>query len=239
MKVCAYIPLLYGAEYLAASIQSYNDLVDKIFVLYTSKPSYGYNAHLVCPESEQQLKDIVFATTNKAEWIDVTGANNEGDHRGHIQRFSQGYDLTLSTDADEVWNPNSLQEALKQAYDQPFRRYGIDGFINFWKSFNQVCIDGFRPIRIYNNAGNGETVIKATVYHFGYAISEAMMRYKWDIHGHHTELRKNWIDEVYLSDKTVDLHPVSFSLWNAESFDKNTLPDFLKSHINYNKTSCL
>lgn len=55
MKVCAYIPLLYGKEYLAASIQSYMDLVDKIYVLYTPKPSYGYNAHLACPESEQEL----------------------------------------------------------------------------------------------------------------------------------------------------------------------------------------
>lgn len=238
MKVCAYVPLLYGREYLAASIQSYRDLVEKIFILYTSKPSYGYNSHLECPETEQELKDIVFSTTNKAEWININ-ANNEGDHRGHIQQFSKDFDLTVATDADEVWQPESLENALKQAYDQPFRQYGIDGFLNFWKSFNHVCTDGFRPIRIYKNSGKGETEIKATIYHFGYAIPLASMQFKWLIHGHKPELKENWIESVYQSDRMNDLHPVSNDLWNAVPFDKNTMPDFLKSHINYDKVSCL
>lgn len=238
MKVCAYIPLLYGKEYLAASIQSYEGLVDKIYVLYTPKPSYGYNAHFACPESEQELKDIVFSTTNKAEWIHVN-ANNEGAHRGYIAQFERQYDLTVATDYDEVWKPEDLARALQEAYDQPFRRYGIDGFVHFWKSFNKVCYDGFRPVRIYKNNGHGETILRSTIYHFGYAISETMMRYKWSIHGHYSELKPNWIEGVYKSDRLEDLHPVSNGLWNAVDFDKNTLPDFLKAHPNFNKVSCL
>lgn len=238
MKACAYIPLHYGAEYLAASIKSYQDLVDKIYVLYSSKPTYGHNMHMQCPESEEQLRDIVAGATNKAEWVNVT-AHNEGQHRGHIERFSQGYDITLSTDADEVWNTPELEQALKQTYESKFRRHGIDGFINFYKSFDKICLDGFRPIRIYNNHGAGETVIKVTCYHFGYCLPESMMRYKWAIHGHHSELRKNWIEEVYRSDRESDLHPVAIGLWNAQPFDKNTLPDILKQHPNFNKASCL
>lgn len=238
MKTCAYIPLHYGAEYLDASIKSYNDLVEKIFVLYTSKPSYGHNAHLQCPESEQQLKDIAFSVSNKIEWLNIT-AHNEAQHRGHIEKFEKDYDLVVSTDADEVWNPTSLENALREAYNSGFRRHGIDGFVNFWKSFDKVCYDGFRPIRIYNTKGQGETVLKATIYHFGYCITEKIMRYKWDIHGHHSELKPNWIDEVYKGDRLTDLHPVSIGLWNAEDFNKELLPEILKNHPNYNKVSCL
>lgn len=229
MKVIAYCPLLYGKEYLKYSIQSYMDLVDKIVILYTEKPSYGYNAHLHCPESEEELKEIAFSTSNKIEWVKVR-ATNEGEHRWNIARYQEGYDLTLSTDSDEVWNPVELERALIEAKERGFARYGIDGFVNFWKGFNLACYDGFRPIRIYNHNGKGESEIKATIYHFGYAISEELMRYKWSIHGHYSELKKGWIDNVYLSDGLNDLHPVSNGLWNAVPFDKNTLPDFLKTH---------
>ena len=231
MKVCAYVPLLYGKEYLEYSIRSYMDVVDKIYILYTDKPSYGHNSGFVNTESEQELKDIVFSTTNKAEWIKVD-ANNEGAHRGHISQFSRNYDMTVSTDYDEVWKTEDLERALKQAYDMPYRRYGIAGFLNFFRDFNNVCTDGFRPHRIYKESGNGEYLnLEATIYHFGYAISEASMRGKWACHGHHDELRPNWINEVYLNPNvTTNLHPVAHGIWNLHPFDKYILPQFMHKH---------
>lgn len=229
MKVLGYVPLHYGKEFLKESILSYNDLVDKIVILYSKNPSYGHGTSLQCPESEEELKDLVFSTTNKAEWVNIS-ANNEGAHRTTIWNYADGYDLILATDADEVWKTDELERELKSALSRPFARYGINGFLNFWKTFNHVCLDGFVPIRIYKPGGIGEGISYATIYHFGYAISEELMRYKWAIHGHKSELRKNWIDGVYLSDKKEDLHPVALGLWNAVSFDKNTLPDSLKAH---------
>jgi len=63
------------------------------------------------------------------------------------------------------------------------------------------------------------------------------MRYKLDIHGHKSELRPNWLEEKWLNWKEgiSDLHPVSIGLWSTETFDKTTLPEILKQHINYNK----
>ena len=233
-KIISYTPLHYGKEYLKYSILSYMDVVDKIVFLYTEKPSYGHNSHLRCPESEEELKDIVFSTTNKAEWVRIN-ANNEGEHRHKIDRFRLDYDLGVATDYDEVWNTQELERALVEAKARNYARYGIDGFVNFWKDFNNACYDGFRPHRIFNYKGQGEAEIKATIYHFGYAISEEMMRYKWAIHGHHGELKKGWIDKVYLGTGKEDLHPVSNNLWNAQPFDKNTLPEFMKTHPLWSK----
>lgn len=238
MKVCAYIPLHYGAEYLAASIQSYNDLVDEIFILYTSTPSYGHTTGIECPESEWKLRDIANSVSSKISWVNIS-AISEAEHRDMMWYHTREYDVVVATDYDEIWLGESLQRAIKEAYDQPFKRYRIDGFINFWKSFDKVCLDGFRPVRIYKHSGVGESELKATVYHFGYAIAIKTMIYKWAIHGHKYELRPDWIEDVYMSDKETDLHPVSISLWNSQSFDKTTLPEFMKQHPNFNKVSCL
>lgn len=238
MKVLGYIALHYGAEYLQASIESYNNLVDKIIILYAEKPSYGHDGGIQCPETEQQLKDIVFSATDKAEWVKVE-PRNEGEHRSNIWKYADGYDLILTADSDEVFKPDELEQAVKYCIDNPYTRYGVDGFINFWKSFNLVCLDGFRPVRFYKHGQVSQSEVKCTVYHFGYAQKVETLKYKFSCHGHKPELRENWIDEVYLKDGLTDLHPVSLGLWNAVPFDKNTLPEFLKSHPNFNKVSCL
>lgn len=232
MKTLAYIPLHYGKDYLGYAIESIKDHVDKIIILYTPTPSYGHGSQITPIESEQELKDIAFSASNKIQWESNT-YHHEGEHRNHIDKFSDGYDLVLACDADEVFA--DVEGALKQAYDQNFKRYGVNGFINFWKTFDKVCLDGFRPIRIIKPSGSGESEVKTIVYHFGYCISEALMRYKWAIHGHADELRQNWIDEVYLSDRTQDLHPVAIGLWNLVPYDKNTLPELLKKHPYYDK----
>lgn len=239
MKLIGYIALHYGCEYLRESIMSYNDLVDKIIILYAEKPSYGQDGGMQCPESEQQLKDLVFSATNKAEWVKVN-PRHEGEHRGEIWKYSDGYDLIVTADSDEVFKPDELEQAVRFCIDNDYQRYGVDGFINFFRDFNHVCLDGFRPIRFYKpKATKQETVVKCTVYHFGYAQRLEMLEYKFSVHGHKTELRPNWINEVYKTDRDSDLHPVSIALWNSIPFDKNTLPEFLKAHPNFNKVSCV
>lgn len=232
MRVIAYYPLHYGAEYLKESILSIRDKVEKIIFLYSPVPTYGHATHLTNPDSEELLRSIAEKYCHVYEWK-VISAANEGEHRHIITQFNEVYDLTLAVDADEVWQPDTLRNALDAAYNMPYARYGIDGFLNFWKTFDQVCLDGFRPIRIYKK-GQGEYInLKGTVYHFGYCISEELMRYKWGCHGHKSELRRKWIDDVYLSDRKNDLHPVAENLWNVQQFDKTTMPDFLKQHKRY------
>jgi hypothetical protein len=240
MRVIGYIPLMYGAEYLDACIRSMNDHVEQIHIIYTSKPSQGHSTHIPCPETEDQLKEIAFNASHKIVWHNQN-FGSEGEHRNYILKFAKGFDLVFTLDADEIAEEADIKQALETAYKGDKRHYGINGFINFWRSFNHVCLDGFRPYRIVNlnNTGNSLGEVNLRIYHFSTAQDIKTVRFKWNVSGHKDELRKNWVDDVYLKwtaeNNFQDLHPVAFGLWNAIPFDKNTLPEILKQHPNFNK----
>ncbi len=239
MKVLAYIPLHYGAEYLHAAIKAIEPFVDKIMILYVAKPSQGHSKGHICPESKRELRIITQEASNKIEWHNCA-FHTEGEHRNYVYQFSEGYDLVLAVDGDEIFEPKDLPNALDLAMKTDKRYIGIGGYINFWRSFNFACYDGFTPIRITNlkNAG-GEGVVPCRVYHFSTAQKEEIVRYKLGVSGHASEIRPNWLEEIYLAwtpeNNFQDLHPVALGLWNATPFDKNTLPQILKDHPNFNK----
>lgn len=240
LGMCA---LHYGQEYLSEAIKSIDPYVDKIIILYSSKPSYGFGTSMECPESESDLQTTAFNASSKIEWHNVS-AYNEGSHRGLIYKFAeQGkYDGILVFDADEIMG--DLTEILPLCFASKKRHIGFSGYVNFWRSFNFACFDGFTPIRyinLNNNDANGCDVVPATVYHFSCAQKMEIMRYKLEIHGHKNELRKNWLTDIYEAwtpeNNFGNLHLVSYipALWNAVPFDRETLPLILKNHINFNK----
>lgn len=243
-KVLGYIPLFYGAEYLGACIKSMEPFVDKLIIVYVDRPSQGHGTSVPCPENEEQLKQIaVEAITDidKLEWHSCGTFDNEGAHRNYIFQFANGYDLVFTLDADEVAEPADVPGALMEAFNSNDRFHGIDGFINFWRSFDYVCLDGFRPYRITNlRATGGNNInLKMRIYHFGTCQNIETIKFKWNVSGHKNELKPNWISNVYekWTPENIfgDLHPVSVGLWNAAAFDKYTLPEFLKQHPNFNK----
>lgn len=241
MRVIGYIPLMYGAEYLEACIKSMHNHVEKILIVYTDKPSQGHATNIPCPESEDMLKDIAFRASDKVEWHKGQ-FGFEAQHRDYILGYTEGCDLIFTLDADEVVEEKDIQHALKLAYESDKRHIGISGFINFWRSFNHACYDSFVPYRIVNlrNSG-GLGQVDCRIYHFSTAQKLETVRFKWNISGHKDELRKNWIDGIYLAwtpeNNMLDLHPVALGLWNATPFNKETLPEILKQHPNFNKES--
>lgn len=237
MKVIAYCPLHYGGEYLAAAIQSVENHVDKIMIFYTETPSYGFNTKLSCPETEEELFKIATEASPKVEWFKVQ-SGSEGEHRHLIYQFTEGYDLVLAFDFDEVFDQQDLARVLKEAFaNKEHLHFGLSGFINFWRSFNNACYDGFTPVRITNLHNTGAMgILNCKVYHFSCAQSARIMNYKYAIHGHKDEIREGWLEQTYFGwHGQPDLHPVSIGLWNATPFDKTTLPESLKNHANYNK----
>lgn len=237
MKVLAYYPLHYGMEYLDASIRSVAPYVDKIIILYAAQPSFGHHTDTPCPEPEWVLRAIAEGASDKVQWVQTSGTS-EGNHRDQVMPYAEGYDLLLAVDADEVWMGAALEDCLWFAYHGTAHRYNIEGFVNFWKSFNYICTDGFTPARIFNlNCHNQEEEnLPGRVYHFGYAQRREIIAYKMCIHGHR-DIRPEWLD-IYLNwtPESRLLHPASRDIWvQAEPFDKTTLPDILKTHPNYNK----
>jgi hypothetical protein len=239
-RVIAYMPLHYGAEYLTESIKSVAPFVEKIIIFYTSRPSYGFSTETPCPEHEVMLRNQALAASVKVEWISGYWGN-EGTHRNQIFQYTSGYDIVLTFDADEVFDQSDLPNSLNEVFFGNDRFYGVNGYVNFWRSFNHEVIDFFRPIRfinLHNQKGQGE--VKQRIYHFSCAQSKVTMDYKYKIHGHHDELKKNWLQEKYYNwTPGCDikfLHPTSDSVWGeAFEFDKTKLPELLKQHPNYNK----
>jgi hypothetical protein len=240
MKVLAYIPLHYGKEYLSEAIKAIHNHVEKIVILYSSKPSFGHGTTLACPDTREEMYHQAKNTSHKVEWVDIDRSiGGEGAHRELVYQFASGYDLILAVDADEVWNEADLARCLSEAQRSNERYYGILGFVNFYRSFNTICLDHFAPIRITKLSGVANTTknLHGTVYHFGYAQRDEIMKYKWSCHGHQDELRKDWMSQKYFGyqPEMTDLHPVAIGLWNPSPFDKANLPDILKGHPNYNK----
>lgn len=238
IRVCGYMCLNYGKEFLKESLMSIVDYVDVFYIMYSPVGSYGHHANIPCPDTREELYEIAESVLgDKMVWHERT-YHNEGEHRNEIYKFSDGYDLVVTIDSDEIFS-DEIGNALIMAYKSKDRFHGLGGYLNFFRSFQYVCHDGFTPIRITNlHNESGQGVVPCTVYHFSCCQSEEIMRYKLLIHGHKDEIRPNWLEDIYLKwtpeNNFPDLHVVAYSIWNATFFDKSTLPECLKNHKYYN-----
>lgn len=239
MKVTAYYPVHYGKEYFAASIKSIDDQVDRIIALYTPNPSYGHHTSIPCPESEEELRAVAEGASSKIKWVTLSSMGNEGQHRGKAFELAGDADVMLALDTDEVWDPTSLEKCIKETYDGQSWRRNVSGFVHFWKSFNWACYDGFVPARLFNlkRSNRIEETIEGRIYHFGYAQSDRVMNYKFEIHGHKDEIKPNWLQDTYFSWQpgNRNLHPTCDIWGEAQPFDKQALPNILKVHPNYSR----
>ena len=147
-RVIGYIPLLYGKEYLRECILSMLPFVDKLYIFYVSEPSQGHASNIPCPETWFELFEVLnqlkfdldickSGNADKIEWVD-SKCGTEHEHRELILNYSNGYDLILTLDADEVIDGRDIQQALDTAYKGHQRYWGIDGFINFLLNFFQI-----------------------------------------------------------------------------------------------------
>lgn len=243
MKVLGFMTIHYGKEYLKQSLQSVVNHVDEMVVSYSRLPSHGHATTKVCPDSEEEIflicKEVL---GDKLIWRRAERFINEASHRNIRYEHSEGKDLILTIDADEVFESSELDNALKYAFDNKERYFGIKGYVNLWRSFDYACYDGFRPIRIENNYNANQRQnleCPLTIYHFSTCQSEEVMRYKYKIFGHASEMRNDWLNKYYYDwtpeNNIQDIHPVALGLWNAVEFDKNKMPEILKQHPNYGK----
>lgn len=236
--------LHYGSDYLGTALQAVDGIVDKIIILYSARPSHGSTTRMPCPDSRLQLLEIAQNNikTSAWDWHDIT-ATHESQHREMAFDYANGHDVLVNFDSDEVWHREGLREAIGQAskLDSKYIQLRHDSWVNFWRSFDYVVRDGFNPVRLHNlkSTNKKQEMLTGRLYHFGCAQSEAIMRYKYEIHGHRTEIRSGYLDNTFYKwtpdNQIGNLHPVANDLWRAEPFDKTTLPDYLKAHPNYDK----
>jgi hypothetical protein len=245
IKVLGFMTCHYGGAFLREALESVVDHVDKFVVAYSVQPSQGHGTHMKCPDSEGYIFDICQdVLKDKFIWDRAERYGAEHEHRAVRYKYADGYDLILTVDSDEVYASEQLPASFEYAMNGEAQLYGIDGYINFWKSFERVCYDGYRPIRleqVRNKSGVQDLNLKQTIYHFSTCQPKAIMDYKFLAFGHAHEVRKDWLQDVYYgwTDETRWLHCVSEQIWEkAEPFDKTTLPEILKKHWLYGKLYC-
>lgn len=241
-KTLGFMVLHYGKDYLREALLSVVDHVDVMVIAYSTQPSQGHATSLPCPDKKEELYIICSEVMKgKLIWDEATFYPNENSHRDVRYKYVKPHhEFILTIDADEVMV--GIPEALQYASLNPEQYFGINGYVNFFRSFEWVCYDGFRPIRIEKlRKKNGTQNLNCplTVYHFSTALREELMRYKYSAFGHANEVKKNYLDEIFykwhpVNNPIGDLHCVSIGLWNAVPFDKTRLPDYLKQHPNYN-----
>lgn len=240
MKAIGFLSIHYGKEYLRESLMSIINHVEEMVVAYSKYPSHGQRVKQDCPDTEEEIFLICKEVCgDKLIWRRSDSYVSEAHHRDVRYAHAQGYDLILTIDADEVFEEKEIDNALQYAFNNPERYYGIKGYVNFWRSFDFACYDGFRPIRIENlhNMNQKQNLeCPLTIYHFSTCQSEPVLRYKMKAFGHASEIRNRWFEDKYYAwtkeNQVQDIHPVSLNLWNAAPFDRNKLPAYLLTHPN-------
>lgn len=225
MKRIAYYALHYGKEYLAWSLRSVQDAVDEIHVLYADRPTFGHASRFACPDSEAELRREAERFLHKPLIWHKGHWPSEAAHRDAIRQIAtdRGAQLVLVVDADEVWDPASARAILDATEAHNAAGSICARFVHFWRSFNHVCQDPCMPTRVldlrhpWQSTWYGATQ-PVPVLHFGYAQSEAVMRYKWTCHGHQAEFRSRWMEEKFIgwAPGMGDVHPTCRDFWSPE-----------------------
>ena len=240
-RCIAYVILHYGAEYLREALLSVKDHVEKVVVLYTPSGSQGHATDIPPIESRDELQKICHDTLGEQLiWVDGTWTH-EAHHREAVYGYTQGYDVLINVDADEIYNQTDISVAIQEVFEGTARYRTVNGFRNLWKSFYHEAVDFFRPVRFVNlNADNTiQQEIMCRIYHFSCAQDIKTIEYKWNISGHKDELRPDWFD-IYKNWSTENrikwLHPVSVTVWEeAIPFNPQEMPLFMREHKNYSK----
>lgn len=234
-KAIAYTALHYGREYLPWAIRSVIKDVDEYHVLYSPVGSHSVRTSVPCPETRDELLNIArMEAGDKLRWHDGDW-RFEGQQRDSIYQLTDA-EMILVVDADEVYAPGLAQHLRAQAPYHTHRHVRLP-FFHYWRSLKRVIRhDPAFPIRmILPYLQQGETTFQIPpwlkedfcVHHFGYAQSAEIVGYKMQIHGHIAELRQRWFEDIFLTNRQTDCHPVGSEWWNPEACD---VPHFMTNH---------
>lgn len=232
MRTYAFCCLHYGAPYLAWSIRSVIDAVDRFVVIYTPQGSHGSRSTLPNPDTHDELLQIAHeAAGNKLIWREGI-YTHEGQHRDAVFEIAPEADVILTVDSDEIWMPAQLELLLKSATTGNVRSY-LAYEMPFWRSFQRAIPERLcapaRAVRTRNGGGTLST--DAWFGHFGYAQPTRYIEYKMSLHGHKADWRPNWFADKWLPNAQTDLHPTNYDFWNARRvLPNNFLPTFMQEH---------
>ena len=237
-RIIAYMVAHYGKDYIPYALRSIVNHVSHVNIFYTPHPSHGHQTTAQCPETKEEIWQASDIGSDKIRRYELKNIFYEGQQRDHAVELckQEGADLILVVDCDEVWPAEVLTQALEFVWIENKARQWLINFTHLWRSFNWVCRDQGWPVRILDMRYNSGLAYVpkefGDIYHFGYAVSNSIMAYKWKIHGHRDELRPGWFENKWLQwPPPPDCHPTnSEGFWNPVPFDRDQLPSVLHDH---------
>ena len=249
MRVSSYSIVHYGKSYLSHALASVSPLVDKSLIFYTPHPSHGHRVDIPPIETRDEIMSSIPADQwQKLTWVDTDDFWQEGRQRDYaLSVASQDSNIVINLDYDEIWEHQTLSNVIDHIWQSDSARNWLLNFsAHFWRSFNYACRDENWPVRIIDTRHPGGLAYipkeLGPVYHFGYAVSDDIMRYKWLCHGHKDELRPGWFEDKWQAWPPVeDCHPTNgrndagIGWWNPQPFDKNLLPELMHKHPYFNE----
>lgn len=237
-KIVGFTALHYGKSYLASAIKSIIDSVDEYVVVYSDRGSHGHSSDAVCPDTMNELYEIArHHAGDKLFWYSGHFPH-EGAQRDMVFTLAPEADAIVVCDSDEIYPEGLVDDLLSQTSSWRRRNIRVP-FVHFWRSFHRAVLhDPAYPVRIiYPKVyGGEETAHTRPVAHMGYAIPSELCRYKWTIHGHLNELRRDidWFRDRWDVNAQTDCHPVGSEYWNPEPVNPDDyLPAFMQQHPYY------
>lgn len=234
MKIVCYSAILYGKDYLNHAIRSIIDDVEEYIVLYSPTGSHGHTTPVPCPDTREELYDIAYQAGEKLRWFDGNW-RHEGEQRDSIYEIVPDADVIVALDSDEVYGPGLVRAAIEFGLKENVRQIRIP-MTHMWRSFHKgFTHDPAAPTRLFfpkvkDGASTFTPPDDMRLWHYGYSITPELMRYKWLIHGHLAEMRRDvdWLNDVYLANRQFDCHPVGSDYWLA--VEDIQPPDFMQDH---------
>ena len=245
-KILGFCALHYAGDYFREALLSVRDHVDKFHIAYSVAPSQGHGSRIPNPDKEEDMRRVALEVLgDKLIWDTYPAFDFEGQHRNERYRHSEGYDCILTCDADEVYVPEDIDSAIEDCMNGAERFCGLTGFVHLFKSFSWGFRDHWNPYRVENLHApnqNQRIGIKCRIYHFSYAQRAEILEYKFQISGHHDEMKNNYLQEKWYpwtpekANEMLYMHPTSNDVWErAYPVNKEEMPLFMREHKNWGK----
>jgi hypothetical protein len=196
-------------RFISRFIQHYQDKVETILVLHSTKPWNG--------EDEPYDRTANIARSLGAEVVDFDWTNETDQRNAGIDILSD-YDWVLVLDPDEFISDRDWDKMVDLLEVAEAPAYVVQHQRVFWKDKEVFPHSDYQQIiavrpdvrfvenRVINSL-YGELPID--LLHFSWARTDEEVLRKITHYAHAKELIPNWYEDVWLSNKTQNLHPKS------------------------------
>jgi glycosyltransferase involved in cell wall biosynthesis len=210
VKLAAVAVAYHEPRFIAKYIQAMQDRVQEIVVLNSAKPWHGEHED---GDKTATIASSLGATVVQYDWP------TEHEQRNAGQEICTGYDWVIVLDPDEFLTNGEWEKLYKFLETADGDAYVCQQQNTYWKKgyiidppedYRQII--AVRPsVRFFDKrcVDCSYKIAPVTLDHFSWARTNEECLRKISHYAHADELDPNWYKDVWLSDRTENLHPLT------------------------------